>query len=626
MLGLFAGALLLRIVHLVTILDSPYFTHLSLDPLAYDEWGMKIASGDWLGSSVFYQDPLYPYFLGLIYRAFGHRHVVVVAIQVALGSLVPLLTFAASRPWLGRPAALAAALIAATYAPSIYYDGLVLKTWMEPLFMAAALLGLSRAVSSGSPRAWGLTGVLLGFGCLVRANFLLLLPLLGSWLLIDPSATCLPTGGPAGRGPRSRWKAIVVLIAGAGLVLGVTALRNRAAGGEWVLTTSQGGQNFFLGNNPLNTTGEYEPLPFVDANPKHEERDFALEAERRMGRKMRPSQISRFWFSEAFTWIRSHRADWLRLVVRKFRLYWGAYEVPDNLDYYEYAKTAPVLRLPLPGFGLVAPLGLVGGFCLLRRQGWSRAVLLCLLAYSASVVLFFVFARYRMAMMPLLFPLAGFTLIDLGRRIHAGGPAPVARLVSGLILALAFVNIPVRAPVDSWSYRLATALGLPARAASTATAHFNLGVTYAQEAQASEHPDELLRLAESELREGLRQEIRYPKMYVELGKVLARMGRNREAIEAYRGALALEPNQWRTHHGLGLLYRRVGDAARAEESFRKAIELAPTQPDCAVELGQVLLQANRRAEAAKAFRRALDLSPANQAARKGLEAASGRTP
>jgi hypothetical protein len=67
------------------------------------------------------------------------------------------------------------------------------------------------------------------------------------------------------------------------MVITLTAVRNRIAGGHWVLTTAKGGQNFYIGNNPENVTGEYTVLPFVDPNPKYEERDFAREAEHRPG-------------------------------------------------------------------------------------------------------------------------------------------------------------------------------------------------------------------------------------------------------------------------------------------------------------------------------------------------------
>ena len=72
---------------------------------------------------------------------------------------------------------------------------------------------------------------------------------------------------------------------------------------------------------------------------------------------MTTRDASRFWFGEGLAWIRAHPGAWLRLMVKKAVVLWEAYEVPDNLDYYVYRETAPVLRLPLPGFGLVAPLG-----------------------------------------------------------------------------------------------------------------------------------------------------------------------------------------------------------------------------------------------------------------------------
>ena len=72
----------------------------------------------------------------------------------------------------------------------------------------------------------------------------------------------------------------------------------------------------------------------------------------------------------SLAWIRDHPGRWLRLLWVKARNFWGAYEVPDNLDYYLYRGDAPVLRLPLATFGLVAPLALAGAWLLRRRPGW----------------------------------------------------------------------------------------------------------------------------------------------------------------------------------------------------------------------------------------------------------------
>lgn len=626
--GLFLGGWVLRLVHLATIQDSPFFSRLMLDPLFYDEWGRRIAAGDWLGDRPFFQDPLYPYFLGALYAVFGHRFTPVLAIQGLLGAMVAPLVFLATRTWFSRPAARVAGLLAAFHLPLIYYEGLILKTWLAVFLVAVALWLFSRALLGASCWSWFVAGVVFGLASLARGNLVLCVPLLAAWLLLSGEAAG-PGGAHAVRGRRAGGLAAGALLLGCGLVLGTTAVRNRAVGGEWILTTSNAGQNFFIGNNPYNTTGEYAWLPFVDPDPGDEERDFAREAERRAGKPLSPRQVSAFWFSEAFRWIRAHPGDWLRLTWRKSRNLWGAYEIPDNLDFYLYRASAPVLRLPVPGWGLVAPLGLVGACLAWRRRGWPRLLLLYLASYALSVVLFFVFSRFRTTMAPALFPLAGHAAVELARRgreawtpPRKGWPAAL-RAWGLLLLFVGFVNLPVRATADSWSYRLASFAGLPVRLETSATAHYNLGLSYAAEAKDAADPAALLGLAEVELRLALEQGARYAKVYVELGKVLARQGRDREALAVYGQAAVLEPGLYSTHHAMGLLYRRLGDPPSAEQSFRQALRLEPRHVASVVRLGEVLLDQGRPADAAVTFRYALELDHDNRSARAGLERAGG---
>jgi tetratricopeptide (TPR) repeat protein len=403
-------------------------------------------------------------------------------------------------------------------------------------------------------------------------------------------------------------------------------VRNRVVGGEWILTTSNAGQNFFIGNNPLSTDGEYQPLPFVGANPKYEERDFAREAQRRTGLSLSPAQLSRFWFGQAWTWIRAHPGDWLRLTWVKLRNYWGAYEIPDNLDYYLYRQTTPVLRLPIPGFGLIGPLGLLGAVLAARWRGWPRLLLVFMAVYSFSVILFFVFTRFRVAMMPALFVFAGLGAVELFRRWRGAiiGERPWRpAIVAGALFLLffVFVNLPVRTVENSWPHRMARVLHLPLRLESSAIAHYNLGVTYGARAQDAERPDELLELAEYHLRQATARDPGNAIYRINLGKSLSLQRRDREAIEAYREAEALEPLNYRIQYALGRLYRRVGDMATAEIAFRRALALAPRHAASATGLGDVLLEQGRPEEAVAAFRYALSLSPNDRAAREGLQAA-----
>jgi len=536
MSGLFGLGLLLRVVHLITIRELPFFTYLILDPRMYDEWATRIVAGAWLGDRPFFQDPLYAYLLAVIYRVAGHDYVWVVAFQGVLGATVAPLLYRAAQPWFGRAVAATAGGIAALYLPSIYYEGMILKTGLGVFLVAAVLTLLSRACIRGGRLRWFVTGLTLGLACLARGNLILTVPLLALWVLFDPNA--------GSRVPLRRFGSSVsrvaaaMLLLGAVSVLGPTSLRNRVVGEEWILTTSNAGQNFYIGNNPDNLSGRYEKVPFVDANPKHEERGFAREAEARTGRKMTPSEVSRFWFAESWRWIRANPLDGLSLAWRKLRVYWGAFEVPDNLDYYLYRESAPVLRLPLPGFGWVAPLGLLGAGLLLRTRGWPRALILFVALYSASVIAFFVFSRFRMPMMPAIFVLAGYAAVELVRRARSAVADRSVRVamtipVAVLIALMAFVNLPVRAHRDSLSWRIAESTRLPRRLETSSQGRFNLGVAYAAQAKDAANPRRLLELAEGELRLALETDDRFAISFIELAKVLARLDRNAEALELY---------------------------------------------------------------------------------------------
>ena len=84
--GVFVLALALRLIHLFEIVDQPWFAMTLGDALAYDEWAREIAGGDGLGDRIFYQAPLYPYFLAAIYALAGHDLLVVRIVQALLGS------------------------------------------------------------------------------------------------------------------------------------------------------------------------------------------------------------------------------------------------------------------------------------------------------------------------------------------------------------------------------------------------------------------------------------------------------------------------------------------------------------------------------------------------------------
>jgi 4-amino-4-deoxy-L-arabinose transferase-like glycosyltransferase len=151
-----AGALAVRLAHLWQMHGTPYWTVLMGDAREYDAWAQRIAGGDWLGSGVFYQAPLYPYFVGTVYWLFGRDLAVLRSIQALLGSLSCVLVAYAAGRLISKPAGAVAGFSLAFYAPAIFFDALVQKSVLDVLFVTAALALVASLDARPVPRpvAW----------------------------------------------------------------------------------------------------------------------------------------------------------------------------------------------------------------------------------------------------------------------------------------------------------------------------------------------------------------------------------------------------------------------------------------------------------------------------------------
>src|SRR5438477_66498 len=138
-LAIFIVAFSLRLVHVWQIHRSPLFNILMGDARGYDEWAQRIAAGDWIGHEVFYQAPLYPYFLGSIYRLAGHNLMVVRIVQALIGSCSCLLIASTASRLFSKRAGVVAGLMLALYAPAIFFDGLLQKSVLDVFFVCLAL-------------------------------------------------------------------------------------------------------------------------------------------------------------------------------------------------------------------------------------------------------------------------------------------------------------------------------------------------------------------------------------------------------------------------------------------------------------------------------------------------------
>src|SRR6185436_4570465 len=125
--AILAVALVLRLAHWWAVRDQPFFAWLVMDSQEYDRWAREIAAGDWRGSQVFFQAPLYPYLLAVLYAVFGRSLDAVYLVQIALAVAGCWALYRAGRLMGGERVGLAAAGLAAFYGPFLFHDVQLLK-------------------------------------------------------------------------------------------------------------------------------------------------------------------------------------------------------------------------------------------------------------------------------------------------------------------------------------------------------------------------------------------------------------------------------------------------------------------------------------------------------------------
>ena len=432
---IFIVALAVRLVHVWQLRASPFFTILMGDSRGYDEWAQRIAAGDWLGHDVFYQAPLYPYVLGVIYAIAGRHLLVVRVIQAGIGSASCVLLGLAGARLFGKRAGLAAGLMLALYAPAIFFDGLIQKSVLDEFFVCLALWLLSTTINAepaelGEKKAqrvqraprltswiWLFLGLTMGGLALTRENALVFIVVILGWILVE------------GLGARRA----ALFIAGLAIVLVPVALRNTYVGGGFFITTSQFGPNLYIGNHP-GADGTYESLRPGRGAPEYERQDATELAERALGRSLTPGEVSSYWTDRAIGFMTSRPAEWLRLMARKVVLIGNATEMLDTESQESHAEWSWPLRLgaPFGNFGVLIPLALFGVVLTwpMRSRLWVLYVMTA--GYAASVVLFYVFARYRYPLAPFLIVFASAGLVALpavdsrsrGARRMADGRGP----------------------------------------------------------------------------------------------------------------------------------------------------------------------------------------------------------
>ncbi|HVQ42566.1 MAG TPA: glycosyltransferase family 39 protein [Vicinamibacterales bacterium] len=621
-------------------LDSDYYLHFAERVRAGDMWLLDPASFFGQPAPAFFISPLYIYALALFLAIGGGSLAFARGVQLALGVAAVWLVMRTTRRWYGDRAAWIAGALMAGCGLFTFYESLILQASLDPFLTSLDLYTLTRALQDGRRRDWAAGGAALGLHALNRPNVLIVAAavILASALMLTVTLVRFRSVSrdprPVPRGPVPSVRSFSVFSVCMVLVLAPATIRNYRATGELVLISSHGGLNFLIGNGP-EADGTFVRAIGVPPTIRGQWIDAVRVASEREGRSVTAGEASSFFRRQASDWIAANPAAELELLSRKAWFTLSNVFLTLNYSYPFYARD---IGSPL-GFLLVGPTLLlalgVAGLTVGRPRG-QGAWLLAVFSVSSvlSVCLFFVAARYRIPFQVALVVAAGGAVSWATDRARARGWAPL--LAATLVAGAASVVAAWPTGLDNGRTEEQVRMGLHEIDRGLVTdgerwisnalntyGHPFPGVVHLRAAQAHEAA-----------------------------------GRNAEALDHYRRASAIDPDEptlrigaARVLNGLqqpaeavasldrvaegvmnestGREYERAGLAAimtrgdkaieTALDAFSKAEARLPKSPSVRLNKAVVLAMAGRTKEARAAAESALALDPAYTRARDFLD-------
>lgn len=518
----------LRLAALLAFRDSVLFEPIEgggHDRSIYQQAIAAAGEGSFFPEGAFEFLPLYPWLMGLLAAVTGYSPVVAAIVGITCDSItVAMIILLAcrigARPWL----AAAAGLLYAGYPLAVIYSLLTMPNTLNAMMVTAFVYMASVLKPSGWKRAAGL-GLMAGAAALGFAGM----------LLVGAAVVLVWVHGASWR---HRLALTAAFAAGLVLPLAPVAWHNSRAEGRFVLLTTHGGFNLYMGNHERATGYPLRVLDFrMTARDMLE--DAHRHAERMSGQGLTRAESSDWWSRKAKSYWSEEPAKALALTLRKVMLFWNGRDV-DDLRMLEQLRLIDPFFRSMPGtpFALFGFLGLTGLF-FARRAGVPRAALL---AGMTGLVLFFITARYRLTLVPVMAVLGAGGLTVISGHWRAGMRKRSLWLMPLAGLVLFPFSMRDQGPVD----------------------HYNVAIQLISSGREGE--------AMEIVRQGLERYPEYPDLHFAHGSILYKANRFGEAAMAYQQALLRNPNHPTAVFNLALSLARAEEYCAARDVLAGALD------------------------------------------------------
>lgn len=341
-----------------------------------------------------FQPPVYPLFLAGLLKLSAGEMTLLAPLQIVLSCLTIGLLFLLVRALSGGEVpALLACLMMAFYPPLVVYAALPSTVTLETLFVIIGLLTTVLSVQR-SPGYGMVAGLSLAAGGLTRSPLLLLIPIAILWCL-----------WVVRRGAVRRLLAPLLILLGAVVLLAPWIRYNQQTHGTWMLGGTNGGLNFWIGNNPQ-ATGEYTFPTQIDRQLVLQTVDWSELAR------------DRFFYQQGFEYLREHPGASANLALRKLT-YFLFFRPSIGSSYLSSGvQVGLASKLFIAAWLALLPFGIYG---LLKTWSQNRGHMLLLAAFASQAVvamLFFAGTRFRTPLDPLVIIWAAVGLLSMARSLR----------------------------------------------------------------------------------------------------------------------------------------------------------------------------------------------------------------
>lgn len=581
-IGIFVFAFAIRFIYLTQMKSSPFFDFPTLDSEYNDQWAQMILRGEDFEEGVFFRAPLYPYFLAFVYKVFGHNYLMPRLIQLLIGSLSCLLIYLLGKRIFNKRTGRIAGVVASLYGVLIYFDGELLIPVLPVFLNLLLLLVLIRVKEQPSYKMLVLCGVLLGLSALARPNILLVGSAFFFWILLG-----FRKHGEV-RSKRALYACCFAL--GTILIISPVTLRNYIKGDDFVLIASQGGMNFYIGNNP-HSDGVSAVLPGTRTTWWGMYEDAKTIAEKTSNRSLKPSEVSRFWYMEGLRWIMREPFTFLKLMLKKIILFWNGNELSNNRDFYFFSRSAPLLKLLIWRFVIYFPFGLFAslalvGMVLSHKEKKDVLILeIFLFTYMLSIILFFVNARFRVPVIPILILFSACALDQFISRMKQRKFSELGKYLLFLLIVL----IPVNFEIPGYSTE------------NTGQAHYTLGVVYNMKGDTTK--------AAEQYEKALQYNSNLAEAYANLGSIYGHQGKHELSIEYYQIALQKGLDSAFVFYNIGIVYHQQGLLDQAQKNYELSLSIRDKNPKVHYLLGGIYLRKQMLDQAVEEYNKTIRDDP-----------------